>query len=171
MTEQGRTVETRSSIVASGRNRLLFVCNDQLLTMGWHVAWSSFASTHPPPGSVLVNYSWTSSVPRLLHVIALHLLATLYLRLYYLSRLVDFVATWLVIAISTQAYRTLQQTEGGARLSHWIGSIGVLWLPVLSRSTPYLLESYLSQHAPWACRSPRINTPPPPPAAIPILIG
>jgi hypothetical protein len=44
MTEQGRTVETRSSIVASGRNRFLFVCNDRLLTMGRHVAWSSFAS-------------------------------------------------------------------------------------------------------------------------------
>jgi hypothetical protein len=43
---------------------------------------SRVPTTHPL-GSVLVNYSGTLSVPRLLHVIALDLPATLYLLLYY----------------------------------------------------------------------------------------
>ena len=57
---------TRSSIGVSGWIRSLLVCNDRMWTMGRDVAWSAFASTHPPPcGSVLVNYPGTLSVPRL----------------------------------------------------------------------------------------------------------
>jgi hypothetical protein len=74
MTGWGQTLsETRSPIEeALGYRSLdwfirsLLVGNDRMLTMGRHVAWSTFASTHPATlGSVPVNYSGTLSVPRL----------------------------------------------------------------------------------------------------------
>ena len=86
--------------------------------------------THPP-GSVLVNYSGTSSVPRLLHVIALHLPATLYLRLYYLSRLGlrSYLTghSYFYTGISYVA-----ADGGGARLSHWIVRSREVWMTIQS---------------------------------------
>jgi hypothetical protein len=119
--------KSRSPIIFSGRKRLLFICKDRLLTMGRCVAWSPFSSTHPAPGGfVLVNYSGTLSVPRLLHVIAFHLPATLYLLIYYLeysySRLVDLVASLLVLERAIyEGISYVAADGGGARLSHRIG--------------------------------------------------
>jgi hypothetical protein len=44
MTVWGQTIKTRSPIVVSRRNWLLFVCNNRLFTMGQYTAWSSFES-------------------------------------------------------------------------------------------------------------------------------